>query len=100
MTEENTQQKPDQPQPKKRGRKKKSIYGDNAPEFFRKFFLFLKEIEQHYHKMEIEKPEILQIAREQNIPSNLAELVLNIIELHLSLVEKNRLIEDIKEKVS
>ena len=90
----------DQPKPQKRGRKGKDFYEQNAPVFYKRFFKLFREIEKNHSKFKIEKPQILQIAREQGIPQSLAELIINIIEMHMSCLEQKQILADIKAKIS
>jgi predicted phosphatase len=98
MTEKTNQAVEAVSEPSKRGRKK-NCAGENAPELFRRLFQLWKQIESK-HTLQIDRQEILNIADEENVLREVVEIILNVVELRFSIIEKQRIITQIREKIS
>lgn len=82
-----------------RGRKKNSE-SESIQELFRKLFTVFKKLESNHSNAELEKAEFFQLTKEIGISNNLADLIFNLVCLHLESVEKSKLIASIKQTIS
>jgi len=98
MTEKTNQAAEAVSEPTKRGRKRNTV-AESAPDLFRRLFQLWKQIESK-HTLQIDKQEIIKIADEEDVSKEAAEIILDVVELRFSIIEKQQIIAQIREKIS
>ncbi len=85
-------------EPSKRGRKKNAV-AESTPELFRRLFQLWKQIEAK-PMLQDDEQEIKKIADEEDVSKEAAGIIIDVIKLRLSIIEKQRIIAQIREKIS